>query len=132
MPRYILRDPCYDLHELQRVDDKPSDYYVQLYTLRREINDIHENMPYIIECDKVVLKQLRQPDDDNPEVVGKTEYPFKTEEECLSNKRSAKYYISKANLIDVVKGDKSIYSAFKKGINKKNKEEICKEVFKSN
>lgn len=135
MPRYILRDPCYDLHELQSQTDKPRDYYVQLYNLRREINDIHENMPYIIEGDKVLSKPLPQPDDGEeivePDVVGNTKYPFTTEEECLSNKRSAKYYISKANLMDVVKGDRSISSAFKKGISKKNKDEICKEVFKS-
>ena len=128
MPRYILRDPYSEMSELQANATKSDDYYIKLYNLRKEIDNMHEDIPYIREGDKldIIEKQEAKPDKnkDKPST-----YPFSTEEECLSNKRSAKYYISKSDLIDLLNGDNSVPVSFKKGIKKRSKDELCKEVF---
>lgn len=134
--RYTLRDPYSELSELQKANQKSDDYYIRLYNLRKEIDNIHEDMPYITEGEKVDIiesksksKNTKTKNTKKNDKVKPSDYPFNTEEECLSNKRSANYYISKSDLVNLLKGDSSVSVAFKKGINKRSKDELCKEVF---
>lgn len=58
------------------------------------------------------------------------DFRFKTVDECKTNKRSAKYYYSKNDLIEMIKSNKSLLEKFPKNYKSLSKDEICKNIFK--
>lgn len=70
---------------------------------------------------KVILENLRR----------NADFPFKTKEECQSNKRSSPYYITKNDLIDTIKRNPELADAMPKNLNSLTKEKICDELFSS-
>ena len=60
------------------------------------------------------------------------QFKFKTAEECSSSKRSAAYYMSKDELIEVIKNNKDIKAIMPKKYTTMKKAEICEILDKNN
>lgn len=57
-------------------------------------------------------------------------FKFKNFEECATNKRSAKYYYSKKDLIDAISKNKNLIKTMPKNYKSLTKEALCKNIYK--
>lgn len=70
---------------------------------------------------------------DNGNTVNNTNnknFRFKSIDECKTTKRSAKYYYSKKDLLEIIKNNKSLLDKFPKNYKSLSKDDICKNIFK--
>ena len=58
------------------------------------------------------------------------EFKFKNEEECSSGSYSADYFTKKPQILKVINKYPDIKKMMSKGYQKKDKKEICKEIYK--
>ncbi len=59
-----------------------------------------------------------------------SKFKFKNFEECATNKRSAKYYYSKKDLIDAISKNKNLLKTMPKNYKSLTKEALCRNIYK--
>jgi hypothetical protein len=57
--------------------------------------------------------------------------PFATHDQCISRSTSAKYYLSKANLVELIKAHPKLIEVVGKKYYTMSKEDICKKLFEA-
>jgi hypothetical protein len=131
----VYNDIYSDLYKIE--ETYPVDYEM-LYNKRVHIDNIegdtiyYVSKSYMIDKPNEVLKKpvkKKQVKSDEPtKVVITTEVPFKSMEECVSQKRSEKYYMSKSDILDYIKSN-GFDKELSKGYRNFTKDKICEELF---
>lgn len=130
-------DIYYDQYaEMRAYEDKFPIDYEKLLELRL-LNDMKYpyDTPYHVKLSyKIESKKTDEVPKKRKKTIKKKEgppssLPFASIEECASKKRSAKFYISKNDLIAYLDNN-GISPNLKKGFKALSKEDICKEYYK--
>jgi hypothetical protein len=117
-----LKDPYFELRDAENSNENDVNYE-QLFDLRQTIRYMPINKQF---QEDVYVPKAQKKD----AVIGKNTslFKFKDEQECVSQSKSAKYYMKKSEIIDIIKKNSNYTKLMPKKYLSLSKKDLCKEV----
>jgi hypothetical protein len=119
---YTLIDPVHQLHD---AENETTIDYPKLFSLRQQISSmpVDKHLLEDMEVTMEVRRHKKVAKDSK-----KTSFPFKNQQECESQSKSMRYYITKSDILDIIKNNGEYKKIMPKKYTTLNKKELCKEV----